>query len=691
MAITSLIIKESAQTVAASRNGANVIISIDTPVASGESLVYFALITISSPSVLTWIDFNISTPSEYNMRFYAKDVIDAESFYTSNANPTVSANLDRLAQIILQNPVLSQYYDVVRTSPSVLKVSSKRPGSMYDLSNVITTSESGINVTFDSFDSGTVIKQGATVADNYFVLDVYVANNLPNDIVTTPNANNFRSITKVKLPVNNQTTNFEISDLLADQINSDNRPDAIWPNNIIRITSNDSIHFKTNIAISYPDPLTGINVENTYAFGNSHKAYFASLPKEDYNDYSAYTTSTPVKLRTTRKSPDVRRSTYNVLEFYTTQAASSLEARFMVVFEDGTTSATIGWYGTYHIATSIAAPFKGNYAYCFFISEVVKDIEALNNKKAKEIYIVICSNKSASAYTDQVHYIIDNDESEFEFNVIYQNRLNGYDSTTFTGEIEYVADIDRLTAYKSNNYAFKAGDKNDFTYRTDYRQIRRVTGEKLDRDQIQDALEMCRSNNVFAIVPLTTPNITYVYDYTSCNMLQGPSGTAWSNDAGTSGACFRKVTLSAASNSANLYLQPGYFPSGTQAFQAVNHSLTKIGRLRSLSGTGLLTVEFLNNSSIVKSESFNINTDYQNFYSNYNESIKADVIRFRISNNSPSTVNYEFYPGEGIQIVPLQVQFQYLMIETQSVNYSSKDDLQDVVITFKNTNDDTNL
>jgi len=437
--ISSVSINTFANDVAVSSYSNPIPITLSTGLSSAEQNQYFAILSLNAPTLTTYLDFNITFPIQYAIRFYAKDVLDAESFYTSAANPTVSLNLDRISQIIRSNVTLSSMYSVEKISNTQLKITSRNAGSQYNLQNVVTVS-TGLSISYGSFVSDAVGSEGQKISDLYMFVQTLVARNNAGDVFTTPDTSKFLEQPILLKPFNESNkVQFDLSPVLNAVLNKNagtNCPTAVWKNNIVLAdeTSSDSIHFRLQYGVQYSRGSSNVPVQQVYGTVSGKKAYNAALPIDEYNDFKPYAYGSIVKFRTNRTSPKLKRDEYHMLHFFAGNfTTSSIAVRYYVTFADSTSSASPGSVSQWHTGASIQSPKKDLYCFMFQVSELVKEQETLHNKQAIAFGLCICYNGSNSQLTEIKRYQIDNKFYEFPTYVIYQNSLGGYDSQTLIG------------------------------------------------------------------------------------------------------------------------------------------------------------------------------------------------------------------------------------------------------------------
>lgn len=532
--ISSVSINSFANNVAVSTYSNPVAITLQTGADAAESFQYFAIITMSAPTLTTYLDFNITFPIQYHIRYYAKSPIDAESFYTSAENPTVSLNLDRIAQILRNNPTLSNMYSIEKISNTEVKVTSKLPGSQYNLQNVLTVS-TGLNVSFGSFVADVAAGQGQKISDLYMFVQLLAAENNANDIITVPNTSKFLEVQTLLKPYN-QTNRVQFD--IAPAINSvlsknaqTNRPQAVLKNDIVLLdsTSNDSIHFRLQYGVQYSRGTSNIPVQQVYGTVSGKKAYNMALPIDEYNDAVAYLTY-PVKFRTNKTSPKLKRKEYHALHFHIVSTLASIQCRYYVTFSDSTSSASPGSISTWHVGATVQSPQKNLYTLMFQVEEFVRRQEEFFNKTAIAFGLAICSNGNNTPITEIKRFQIDNKFYEYPTYLFYQNSLGGYDSFTMTGRSENRSDIDRLYYVDTNTIDYKNGEKIGATRTVGYMPTYTLSSGPIDERQYRDLKELVKSKNVYALVPYSNQS-THVYEYSSCDLLPEASGATatWTN------------------------------------------------------------------------------------------------------------------------------------------------------------------
>ncbi len=700
--ITSVSVNTVATHVAVSTISNPVAITLGTGTDLTQSSQYYAIITMSAPTLTTYLDFTITFPISYSIRYYAKDVLDAESFYTSTVEPTTSLNLDRIAQILNANPQLSSLYTITKISNTEVKVTANNPGSGYNLDGVLTVS-TGLTVTYGSFTNDEVTPaEGQKITDLYMWVTPQYAFNNTGDMYTTPNTSKFLSIDQLLKPYNfTNQIQFDLAPALNSILskrNPTNRPSAIWKNNIVLIGNEDNIHWRASYGVQYSRGTSNIPVQQTFGYITGKKAWNMALPISDFNNTADYTFNSPIKFRENQTSPKLKRDEYHILHFPVKSSYISLEARYFVTFKDGTSTATVGSYSTYETATSISSPLLENYAYMFQVNELVAEQEALANKIAIAFGVVICYNGTNIPYTEERRYQIDNKVYEFPTPIIFQNSLGGYNSFVLTGRSENRSNIDRQFYVDTNTINYKNGDKFEATYSVSYKPTYVFTTGAIDKKQYTDLKEVEKSRNIYALVPYD--NISYTYNYTSCDLLQAAfSGTVWTTVSGTSAACHRQLILTASpTTSRKLSVYDGYFPSGEQAFQEINNFTIRVGRIKATLQNGATTagklwIVFSNNNVVQKTEYQNITTSYQFYDFSYHENMACDEIEIYIEaiNFGDDQVLYEFMAYEGFEITPLEVEYKYLKLTVSDYKDTDGDDLKEVNFTFEDTISETSL
>lgn len=697
-------------------------LTLSTATDLNERNQYYAILTMSTPTVTTYLDFNITFPTVYNIRFYAKDILDGNSFYTSAAEPTVSLNLDRIAQLISSNPTLASYYSVEKISNTELKITARQPGTLYNLNGVVTCS-AGLSLSYNSFTNfETAAGEGQKISDLFFFVDVYCAPNnydnsgYVNNVFTTPPDNLFQQVDKLKKPYNaTNAVSFDLAPVINTFLNQNNltlRPNYIsdLQLQLVENISHASCHYKVNVGVQYSRLNSDIGVEQVYHTIEDLKAYHATLPIGSINDFRHYVTidsfRPTVPFLTNRTSPIVKRFEYVVLYFYTTQEYDSMQLRGYITFTDGTSTATVGSITSYETFESIANVGANLYRVLFKVDSLVAEAESVNNKIARNFGIVICADNSATPITEQRHYQIDNQDYEYQYNFIYQNSLGGYDHFMFTATSDSIPEIARTFYQDTSLIDYRNGDKKTATEIVQFQNTRRYSSNYIDQFQYADLKELIKSRNVYQVIDVDNAN-TYTYQYNSNELLQeSVSGTAWTTeDAGTSGtALYKSVTIDASpTTSRRLYVYAPYFPSGDQAFTTVNNFVLKIGPLTTtfLNGAtnaGTLTVRFgagittMLQTFETQTVDLRQGTHTYEFY--YNNQFEAQRIDFRIEavQTGDDEVRYDFLDlTKAFTLIPITKELKYVYITEENYTDSDNNDLKEVLITVRDTINETNL
>ncbi len=699
--VTSLTIVEPASVTA---SGNPIVVTVSTGSDATQEAFYYCTITSNSPSNNSYITFDLTFPLEYDITYGAnEDPLASNEFWTSAAQPTTSQNMDRVAQLIRNNKTLNQIYTVEKTSTTAIKVTSRLPGTMYDLTDVVTAS--GFTLAFSNFASVNVDgSEGQKITNLFFTCDFYIANNVDDDIITVPSDNLFIHQLQFQIPfIDSNEMVFDLQPVITAYLNKDknnNITQIPFTNQLIKISdfSPNSLHWKAAIGTLYSRGINTIATPQTFTTVTGKKSFNAALDRGTYNDFSDYTTS-PVLFLSKRISKIVRRQEFVPLYFNVVGSISSFQVRYYIRFEDGTTNGTTeGNTSTYSTGESVTEVNKNLYTYMFRVDNFVSAVEAAYGKTAQAFGITICSNFSNTKITEEKEFIIDNKRYEFALPVIYQNTLGGYDSFTFVGEAELDVVVTRNSYINSALLDYRIGDRYRALDNVDFLPAKKINSGWISKVQFDQLQEIVKSRNVYSLEEYTNIND---YDYTSCVLLEAPSGTSWTN--GTSG-CARSVTLdSSPTTSTKLYVYSGYFPTGTAAFQAVNNFILRIGQIKSTSfngatDLGTLTVRFGRGTissmqEVYLTERRSLSSEFQYIYIPYFEDRAVTRLELYVEaiNFGDDYIVTQFASNGGIYLEMLDRQFKYLNITDQQYNYRDGDDKYQVILTATDTIKSTNI
>ena len=483
-----------------------IVINAKTYANSDENNQYYMFLLLVNVAVGNYIDFNITFPIPYQIRFTCTPNNGANSFA---ANGTINIH-DRIAQLINDNPILSNLFSafVDRTntgSGNILYIISKNTGSQFNLANIVTTSFNGASINHSFFDVPFEIGSGQKISDLYLFCDVRLARAKTN-ITQIPLPFEYSETQSFRIPFNKFDNHyFDISDFLKNYLSTP-RPIDYSTSTMrnVQTRSTAVVYYSMDFGYIYSRE-SDIPIKTTLFTFKDLKAFNAALPRGESNNFDRYvkgvTSSglSPVRFLTNKTSQVVKRNGFNVLYFWLPTTHSSITLKYYIEFKDGSRTAVSGNYATYQTSTTIPnGPVPTLYYIMHNVNDFITSQERINNKTAAA-YSLVVVNQSNQVVVSERNYKIDDKFYEFQYDILYQNSLGGYDTVQFTGKSTKSAQRDLKQYISSDLITYKKGDVYQGIKEVNILNNYQIKSGWMKFKEIDDLKELLKSTDVYKI------------------------------------------------------------------------------------------------------------------------------------------------------------------------------------------------
>ena len=477
------------------------------------------------------VRFNLTSPTAYDVTFYAKDFPNKDSYFVTptlrdRAGTDIGINTipevaESFAEAVQKDINLRRWY-FIDVSTNVVTMTSKEEASSVTLttSNVEILDETGAaattGITLANTQAGVDAYQGSLVDKYSLYTDVYVGDgNLEyGDDLSGGTYNNY---TDLELPFSQDNQHqFDVSEILKTFVYT--------PKIDYNFTGFTRISTMLRpFLIKYGEKYPLVANENTKKKRSKGETGYkwvinSALQWEDANDMGAYFTGGTF-LTNSPNPLDIQRQQTNFLYFVLPKdVGTTLTLEGDIDYYDGTSQTGITFINIATGTTNVGGVYILNVSYDTLGLEAY---EASGNTKVKRCTFAIYSGGTIAS--EERTYRFEIDEQPRKFGISFLNKLGGFDTFDFVGVVENSINRDNknytIPRDLRSDGSSPEGFKNFATYDTKVTKTITVNSGWIDEDHFDWLIELMHSNTIYSY---SEPNQNYLnvsgYKYTKSSL-----------------------------------------------------------------------------------------------------------------------------------------------------------------------------
>ena len=479
------------------------------------------------------VTFNLTSPTAYNATFTAKDFPNRENFFLTKTitdasgipfgQNSLSEIADSFAEAVQKDINISRWYFVSTSGESVVLTSKQSSASLtLSSANVDILDETGAvattGITLNVLQDGADAFEGSLVDDYSIYCDIYVGDG-NTEFGEILSGGTYFNYTTLELPFNviDNIHQFDASEVLKTFVTT---PKIDFTFTGFTLVNQMIRPFYVVYGEKYP-LVANTNTKKKRSKGQTDYSWCfnAALDWEDENTMAEYIGGTIRYLTNSPNPLQIQREQVNFLYFSLVKNVG-LPIRLAgdIDFYDGSSQTGITFFNISTGTTNAGGIYALNVSY---ESLGLEAFENSGNTKIKNVSFVVQIDIGGGNwidYTQEKTYRFEIDEQPRKFGVAFENKLGGYDTFDFIGEVESSVTRENKTYTVPREIlsdgSSPKGFKNNAMFDTKVTKTFSVNTGWINETHFNWLIELLSSNNIYSYTEenqnyLTVTSVNY--------------------------------------------------------------------------------------------------------------------------------------------------------------------------------------